>query len=240
MRLQLGTAMINDTKMCEGKFVKNQVGLNQLALYSEPLITPAIVSSSCCSLEGVVTPRGIIQKEYIKNFLDSKEIVYGDIGIRVKNEKGRVLICASDPFFKNNPFVKGDRVVAFDGRKIEAASLLMRKILFSRVGTKHTLKIKRANKFITLKVTTKKRYGGGSVSDTFLESQGLYFSKDLLVTKVEKIFKKNGVKKGDRLISINGVRVKNQKELRHYLQKYKNYSKLLIERNHFQFFVNIK
>ena len=240
MRLQLGTAMVTDRVAKEGRFVRNQIGLNSLALYSESLIYPALLTSSCCSLEGVVTQRGIIQKEYLNHFVSSKSSEYGDIGIRVKNEKSFVIVSASDPFMQGNPFKKGDCIVAFDGKKIQAASVLMRKILFSKVGSKHSVKVKRGKNFITYKVTTHKRFGGGALSDTFLEQKGLFFDKQLRLKKIASVFAKYGLKIGDKLIQINGVRVKNQKELRAYLQTYKDYSSLLFERNGFQFFVNIK
>ena len=240
MRLQLGTAMVTDKVAKEGRFVRNQIGLNTLAKYSEPLIYPALLTSSCCSLEGIVTQRGIIQKEYLNHFVRSKGSEYGDIGIRVKNEKGFVIVSASDPFMQSNPFKNGDCIVAFDGKKIEAASVLMRKILFSKVGTKHSVKVKRGKKFITYKVTADKRFGGGALSDTFLEREGIFFDKQLRLQKIASVFAKYGLKIGDKLIQINGVRVKNQKELRAYLQTYKDYSSLLFERNGFQFFVNIR
>ncbi|WP_152183712.1 DUF7488 domain-containing protein [Sulfurimonas indica] len=240
MRLQLGTAMVTDKSSREGKFIENQIGLNTLARYSEPLLIPSLLTSSCCSLEGVVTSRDIIQKEYLKHFIDAKKSEYGDIGIRVKNEKGSVIVTASDPFFEHNPFQVGDCIVVFDGRKVKAASTLMRMILFSKRGVKHKVKVKRGNQYLTYIVTTKKRYGGGELSDTFLESRGLYFDRALRLISIEKKFKGYGIKKGDRLIQINGVKIKSQKELREYLQKAKDYSSLLFERNGFQFFVNIK
>jgi len=240
MRLQLGTAMVTETKAREGKFVSSQIGLNTLAHYSEPLLYPALLTSSCCSLEGLVTQRGVIQKEYLKHFVASKTSSYGDIGIRVKNEKGLVLVTASDPFMKNNPFVVDDCILAFDGKKIKAASVLMRKILFSSIGSKHTLKIKRSEKFMTLHIITQKRFGGGAVSDTFFERKGLFFDAELHLKKICSEFTKYGLHNGDRLIQINGVKVTNQKELREYLEKFHDYSSLLFERNGFQFFVNIR
>jgi hypothetical protein len=239
MRLQLGTAMVNSKRSCEGKFLINQVGLNHLATYSEPLIIPSLLTSSCCSLEGIVTPHGIIQKEYLKHFVTTKSIDYGDIGVRLQNKQG-VVVSASDPFFKKNPFKRGDYIVSFDGKSVTAASVVMRKILFSKIGTQHNVKVKRASKYLTLRVVTQKRYGGGALSDTFLESQGLYFDTSLHLLKIEKRFKQYGLQKGDRLIQVNGMLVKNQKALRLYLQMHKDYSSLLFERNGFQFFVNIK
>lgn len=240
MRLQLGTAIVTQKSAHEGKFVHNQVGLGTLATYSEALLFPALVTSSCCSLEGIVTSRGIIQREYLHHFVHAKSSDYGDIGIRVKNDKGFVIVTASDPFMPNNPFVKGDCIVGFDGKKVKAASVLMRRILFSKIGSKHRVKVKRGSKFYTYTVTTKKRYGGGELSDTFMESRGLYFDRKLHLTQIGGAFEKYGLHIGDRLIQLDGVRVANQKELREYLQKKKAYSSMLFERNGFQFFVNIK
>lgn len=240
MHLQLATAMVSDKSSCEGKISTNQIGLNSLAKYNKPLLLPSILTTSCCTLEGIVTPHGIIQKEYLKHFIDLKKSKYADLGIRVKNKNHLVVITAVDPFFKNNPFKIGDNVVGFDSKRIYKASILMQKILFSQVGVKHTLKIKRGSKYLIFDSITVQRYGGGAISDTFLESQGLYFDNTLTLIKVEKKFAHYGLQKGDRLIQINGKRVKNQKELRQNLEKFKNYASLLFERNGFEFFVNIK
>jgi hypothetical protein len=240
MRLQLGSAIVNEKTAIEGKIIKNQVGLNSLAIYSEVLSVPAIISSSCCSLEGIVTPRGVIQKEYIKRFISSKKVEYGDIGIRVKDNSGFVVVSAINPFMKNNPFKKADKILSFDGKKVKSASIFMKKVLFSKVGSKHKLKVKRGSKIISLNVTTKKRYGGGDLSDTFLEQKGIYFDKKLHIVSLSKHFKDNGLRVGDKLIQVNGVAITTEDELRRYIEDFKDYSSLLLERNKFQFFINIK
>lgn len=240
MRIQLGTAMVNAKRAKEGKIVKNQIGLNQLAKYSEKLITPSLLTSSCCSLEGIVTPKGIIQKEYLKRFLSSATAEYGDIGVRVKNEDGFVIVSASNPYLKNNPLKKNDCIVAFDGKKIKAASVFMRRVLFSKIGSKHMIKIKRDNKILNFKVMTSKRYGGGDVSDTFLEYRGIYFDKTLHIVKLSQHFRDYGLLLGDKLMQVNGIEVKTEDELRLYIENFKDFSSLLFERRNFQFFVNIK
>jgi len=240
MRVQLGVAMVNDKTAREGTFTQNQIGLNTLAKFSEPLIYPAIVSSSCCSLEGIVTQRGIIQKEYLHRFIAMKHPTYADIGIRVKEEDGLAIVNASDPFMKQNPFKIGDCILRYDNKKVQSASSLMRAILFSKIGSKHHVKIKRDKKFLTFDVESMQRYGGGDISDTFLEQKGIYFDKSLAITKFRGVFKNYGLKVGDRLIQVNGKRVKTQKELREYIEKFKDYSSLVFERKNFQFFVNIK
>lgn len=240
MRLQLGSSIVNARDAKEGKILKNQVGLNSFATFSQKHNTPSLVMSSCCSLEAIVTPEGIIQKEYLKRFVSSAKPEYSDIGIRVKNRDGYVLVSARDPYMKNNLFKKDDCILAFDGIKIKAASFLMRQVLFSKVGSKHKVKIKRAGKIINLVVKSSKRYGGGYISDTFLEQKGVYFDSQLHVTKLSQMFLDYGLLLGDRLLQVNGVEVKTQKELRKYIEDFKDFSGLLFERRNFQFFVNIK
>ena len=240
-KLQLHTAIVNAHEAKAGKFIKKQIGLDFFGKYSASLSKAALILNSCCSLEGIVTSNGIIEKAYLKHFLNAKKVLYGDIGIRVKeNRNGAVLVSASDPFMKHNPFKQGDCVISYDGKKIDNAAKLMQMILFSAIHSKHSVKIKRDAKFIIFKVKTCKRYGGGYLSDTFLEQKGIYFDKTLHITQLNGSFKHYGLKIGDRLIEVNTVTVNNQEELRLYIEKYKEYSLLLFERNKFQFFVNIK
>ena len=239
MRLQLGTAVVNAQRAKEGKFIKNQVGLNTLALYSTKLTTPAIISSSCCSLEGIVTKDGVIQKEYIQRFLSNAPSTYADIGVRVKNDSGYVIVTASNPYLANNPFKKGDCIIELDGHKVRAASVFMRKILFSKLGSTHNIKVKRGSKIQEFKVKTTKRYGGGVISDTFLEQKGIYFDKSLHIVSLNAYYKKYGLKIGDKLMQVNGVGVKSDKALLKYIENFKDFSSLLFSRKNFQFFVNI-
>jgi len=141
---------------------------------------------------------------------------------------------------KDNIFKLHDCIVTYDNKKVLNAAALMRNILFSKINTLHKVKIKRNNKFLTFTVKIRKRYGGGYLSDTFLEQKGLYFNKQMKIIKISKEFLKNGVKNGDKLLQVNGVTIMNQAQLRDYLQKNKDYSSMLIERNNFQFFVKIK
>ncbi len=240
MRLQLGTAILNDKTAKEGRIVQHQIGLSFFGKYNQKLPAPAIISSSCCSLEAIVSYRGVIEKEYLQYFLKTKTALYSDIGIRVHDEKRLVLVDASDPFITNNPFKVQDCIVMYDNKKVRNAASLMRKILFSPLGSKHSVKVKRGVKFLTFKVQSRQRYGGGFLSDTFLEQKGIYFDEGLHVSSLNKKFQSYGLKIGDKLIQVNGVAVQNQNELRRYIENFKDYSSLLFERNKFQFFVNIK
>lgn len=240
MKPQPFTALIDNKKIIEGKFLQREIGLNTFASYTNRTTKTALVMSKCCALEGVNTSRGIIEKEYLKRFAASKTSNYGDIGVRLIDEKGFVIVSASDPFMKNNPFKRGDCIVAFNGEKVKSASRLMQKILFSKIQSKNSVKVKRDDKFHTFKVVTDKRYGGGYISDTFLERKGIYFDKTLHIVKLEKEFENYGLKVGDRLLKLNAVKLNNQEQLRLYLENFKDYSMMLFERDNFQFFVKIK
>lgn len=240
MQEQLGIASVSTKTPVEGKIIKKQIGLNTLAIFSEPILYPSIITSSCCSLEAIVTPEGIIEKEYIQHFINAKESSYADIGIRVKEEKGKVIVNAVDPFMAHNPFEKGDIILSINGKKVQNASMLMREILFSKIGSSQKIQVKRNAKTVAFTALSYKRYGGGYISDTFLEQKGIYFDKNLCIIEVQKDFAAYGLLEGDRLIEVNGVRVKTQAELQEYLAKSKDFSSLLLERNGFQFFVTLE
>ena len=235
----LGVASVNKKMAQEGKIKKHQIGLNTLALFDDAVFAPSLLMTSCCFLEGLVTQNGIIEKTYLKNFLDSKEIVYGDIGVRLEDKNGAVLVLASDPFMHKNQLKKNDIILFFNGKKAKNSADIMKKILFSKVGKTHKLKIKRQNKILYINASTYKRYGGGYVSDTFLEQKGFNFDKDLFITKIDDSAKKYSLKIGDKLIQANDVKVDNQKLLRKHIGNFKDSSLLLFQRSGFQFFVHI-
>jgi len=239
-RLTLGTAAVNNKMIIEGEIVKRQIGLNSFATYSEPLFTSSILLNSCCALEGIVTPRGIIEKEYIDRFLKVKKVSYSDIGIRVVDDKKFVVVNASNPFMKNNPFKKDDYILEFDGKKVRNASDLMHNILFSKVGSFHKVKIKRGSKVLTFSAKSQNRAGGGYLSDTFLEFLGISFDKNSCITKIEKKALKYQLKLGDKLLQINGERIKSEEDIIELLANTKKSAHLLFQRDQFQFFVRVK
>jgi len=239
MRTPLGVAAVNNKMSIEGKIVKKQIGLNSFATFSEPLFYPSILTNSCCALEGIVTPMGIIQKAYIKRFLTIKKVSYSDIGIRVEDKKICLRVKAFNPFIKDNPFRVGDCILRFDGKKVKDASSFMQKILFSKIGSSHKVQIKRDTKILTFKVDSKKRRGGGYLSDTFLEFLGISFDKNLNIIAIAKKAKKYQLKLGDRLIQVNLKDVTNEEDILKNISKSKKESHLLFERDNFQFFIRV-
>ena len=235
-----GIGMVTDKSAKEVKIIKRQIGLSQLAKINTKIIAPSILTNSCCSLEGIVTKRGIIEKAYIKRFISNKDVRYADIGIRVKDTKKGIVVVSYDPYMKNNPFKKGDYILAMDGRKVRQSSTLMQRILFSRIGALHTVKVLRNTKIKNIKVRGQKRLSGGYKIETYLEQYGLTFDKNLYIIKIDRSKKFYGLKLGDQLFKVNKNRVKTQEDVMKYISDFKFHPALLFERNgNFQFFVNM-
>ncbi len=234
-----GYASVDTQCATEGIIEQKQIGLNKLARFNEPVESPSLLLNSCCSLEGIVTPKGIITKAYIEHFLQSSESEYGDLGIRVHDLNGSVYVKYIDPFDKKILFQKGDQIVAFDGSKISDSGSFMKAVLFEKPGTPHTIELQRDKKLIKVKTLSKKRYGGGFLSDTFLEQKGIYFDKDL---RINQLFTNNayhGLHIGDKLISVNGVNVTNEQDVMKNLPHFMKFAILLFQRDDFQFFIRV-
>jgi hypothetical protein len=238
-KLSLGTAAINNDMVIEGEIITRQIGLNSFAKYSEPLFAPSILLNSCCALEGIVTPKGIIEKEYIERFLKIEKVSYSDIGVRVAEVNSTVVVSSSNPFIKNNPFKIDDCILELDNKKVKNAAVFMRDILFSKIGSTHKVTVKRDSKILTLDVKSQNRDGGGFLSDTFLEFLGISFDKNSCIIKIEKKALKYQLKLGDKLLQINGEKIKSEEDILELLAKSKKSSYLLFQRGRFQFFVTI-
>lgn len=237
--LSSGCAAISKDDAKEGEVLSPQVGLNHLAKFTQHFTTPKVLVNSCCALEGIVTQDGVIEKEYIDRFIKSDDLRYSDIGIRLDPSAKGVIVSRVNPYIKNNPFLVGDEIISFDGKSVKDGASFMRNLLFAKVGSKHKVKVKRGGKHLEFEVTTYERVGGGVLSDTFLESIGLYFSKDFELIGLSKEYEKYGLKVGDRLVKVNSEIVKNDDDLSRHLGSFQTKTALLFERNGFQFFVNI-
>ena len=240
MRDPSGLAVVNKTSAVEGKIFKRQIGLNQFGFFKYEVKAAGILTNSCCSLEGILTPRGVIEKVYINRFINKKDIRYSDIGIRVKDTKKGIQVISYDPFMKNNPFKIGDYILSLDGRKVKDSSILMQRILFAKVGSIHNVKIKRDGKVLDIKVRAQQRLSGGYKIETYLEKYGLTFDKNLYIIGIDAKSKDYGLILGDQLLRVNDKDVKNQKDVMKYISDFKFHATLLFERNaNFQFFVNL-
>ena len=208
-----------------GKVVAPQVGLDRFARFSRPLFAPSLILNSCCELVAINTSKGIIQKAYIEHFLQ-KGADYGDLGIRLDLSVKEPVVASCNPFIKT-PFRIGDRIFMFDAKIVHTKEAFARKVLFASIGSKCSVKVIRNGKKQTLQATVYKREGGGFLSDTFLESIGVFVDQKLQVqtSSNEKILK------GDRIIMINKKRVTSQKEIREALTKVREKKEFMVGLN---------
>lgn len=231
-------AIVFPTKVIKTKQISDQVGLNHLAKLTHMPEVTALLSDGCCHLQGVVTPNGMIEKAYLIDFINNKRMHYSDIGIRIRQDKKSIVVSHVDPFYPNNPFKVGDVITQFNKKKCHSASLLAQKILLSEQGSKVQVAIKRDGLEHQLELRLNKRFGGGLVSDTFLERLGFYFNDALIVTKVTSKAKQLGVRSGDKLIRVNQKDVSALSEVAEHLKSHEN--SLLFKRKGFEFNLQIK
>ncbi len=240
MKYSSSLLSVTDKQAIKLKIKKKQIGLNQFAISNNPLQTPAVLTNNCCSLEGIVTQRGIIEKIYIERFIDKKDIRYGDIGIRVRDTSKGILVNSYDPFMEENPFKKGDYILSFNDQKMKYSSTLMRKILFAKIGSTHSIKVKRKNKILNIKVKSHERLSGGYKIETYLENYGFTFDENLCIIAIDRSKKNYALLLGDRLVQVNKHIVTKQEDVKRYIPNFKYHPKLLFERNNnFQFFVSL-
>jgi hypothetical protein len=239
MNYAMGTLAVDNKRVIEGIILKKQIGLDSFATFSEEISTPSLILNSCCALEGITTDRGIIEKEYIERFLKAKSVSYADFGIKIKEMNSLPVVENINPFIKVNPFKKDDIILEMDGKKIKNASKFARDILFSEIGTTHSVKIKRGEKIILVAAESQNRVSGGFYRNSFLYHMGILFDENLTITKIEKSAEQYGLKVGDKLIQIGTKSVKNEETLSEFAQSSEKPANLLFERDHFQFFVKL-
>jgi len=225
----------------KGQLQHLQCGLNQLGVFSKPLITPSLITNNCCLVAGIATQKGIIDANYLKHFLDfkKKRMQYGDAGIRLDERRHHVIVSGVDPFFKDQSFLKGDQILAFDNKKVDNLCELRRWILFAKVGSIHHFTIKRHAKVLHKKIRIEERLGGGLLSDTFLERFGLNLDANLCIATITAKSAAMELEKGDCLIGLNFHDVHDARDIQKWLQKSDGDNALLFERRDFQFFIHI-
>ncbi len=223
-----------------GKIRESQQGLNVLGRFEHPLADPALLCDSCCVLKGVATPRGIVERSYIKHLMQAEgNVRYGDAGMRLENDRPGAVVESVDPFFGGAPWRVGDRILAVDGTEVKSGAEVMRSILLSAPGAAHTFTVQRQGSRQKLAVTLQERFGGGLRSDTYLERFGFRFDASLRVTSLTPEAAAGGVAAGDLLVQVDGADVTCDDEVRTAVGMREDAVSLLFERDGFQFFMTL-
>lgn len=224
-----------DTYMAlPGNFRKRQSGLDHFGQFDQPLFAPCVLNDGCCALEGIVTHFGIIEKDYIRHFLEREPLVYGDTGARFKQEGKQILVESINPFAKGVPFEAGDRIIRFMGEPASSLIDLKKQVLFAEVNRPYEVLVERQGKRVELHGRIIPRFGGGLLSDTFLEQKGIYLDKWL--KSIKSVGKLHA---GDRIVRVNSRAVETWEDIRRYVGLGDGKAVLLIEREGFQFFVHL-
>lgn len=243
--LKLGEwiAGMDDTSLYAGNFAKSGDLLDSFYLQNTKLESNSIISCLCCEMYGLGIGAGsFIGSEYIKRFINSKDIYYGDIGVRFEKHTTDFIVKSTDPFYVNQLLHVNDKILKINGKKITSLKQLNQAILFAKPKSIVTIEFLRGKNKLKRSLIVRSRMGGGYLSDSFLEKKGIFFDKNMKIIKITKnsFAQSSGLKIGDKLMQINQKMIKNQNDIKEYLSKMKSKEvQLLLDRNDFQFFVKI-
>ncbi|MFK5881351.1 MAG: PDZ domain-containing protein [Sulfurospirillum sp.] len=244
-KLTLGEwlASMDDDSMYTGNFAQRGIGLNIFFKQNSKTPPNSMISCLCCSIYGIGVGNGkFISSNFIKRFLDSKSVAYGDIGVRFLRRGKDVIVSSVNPMFPHQLLEVGDIIKKIDSKKVKKIEDIEDYILFQKIGKIVKLQFVRNNKLITQKIKVLKRYGGGELSDSFLERKGMFFDKNLRIKAIKKgsFAWKSGLRTGDKLLQIDRINVANEDDIRRIFSSLKKKEvNLLFDRNDFQFFIKV-
>ncbi len=225
--------LFNEKGFKDVELIKRQCGLRSFGEIDQKVKDFSILSGMCCKSFGLVSTNGkVIDSEYIKDFLKRQDALYGDIGLRF-DDKMRVEYI--DPYIAPQ-IEKGAKIQGF-----ETLRDLEDRILFAKPGSSVKLRYEDSSgKIRTTHFSVKQRFGGGMVSDSFLERFGILFSDDLRIVWInpESKARKAGLKVGDLLKNIDLHEVSTPEEVKTFLTDTpKDRYNYMWERKGFYFFV---
>jgi len=236
-------ASMDDNSLYAGNFAKRGVGLS--IYFEQNAKTPpnSMVTCLCCDVYGLgVGDKKFISSNLLKRFLNSTEIFYGDIGARFAKRGKKIVVSSIDPMQMNQKLKVGDIIKKIDGKKVKNLQDLENKILFTKRNQSVKLEFFRKNALHVENIKVFQKNGGGESSDSFLESKGMFFDKNLSINKIIKgsFADKRGLKIGDKLVQFDRKSVKNQNDARIVFSKTeKKLIYLLFDRGGSQFFIKV-
>ena len=245
--LKLGEwiAGMDDTSLYAGNFAKSGDLLDSFYLQNAKLEANSIISCLCCEVYGLGIGAGsFIGSEYIKRFikLSSKDIYYGDVGVRFEKKANSFIVKSVDPFYPKQLLHVNDKILKINGKKVSSLKQLNQTVLFAAPKSIIKIELLRGKHKLKRSLVVRSRKGGGYLSDSFLEKKGIFFDKDMRIVKIEKksFGELSGLHVGDKLIQIDHKRIQIQNDIKVYLSNLKSKeAQLLFDRNDFQFFVKI-
>ncbi len=224
-----------------GDLVALQQDYTNYARFSQPTEPNGVISNICYQMLGLtIGGTSFIQTRYIKRFLNQKKPYYGDIGVRLKENKG-LIVGQFDPFFTHNPFKKGDEIISINKHAIKTHAQFAWIVSNLKYHSLARVVIRRNKRIKEVVVRVNRRYGGFLLKDTFLERYHIKLDKDFIVVALGKNLPKglNMLRIGDKILWVNRHKIAlNDKALREALSSEK--IELLVSRNRFEFYLKIR
>lgn len=238
-------ASITPRESVSGKIVSLSRSPRHFALLNIPTFKNSFISSVCDRVYGIgLGEQLFLERHYLARFMKSLDVYYGDIGIRViLNEKNQVVADVIDPFFPNNPFLRGDVILSVDNQNIATRTDFERIVYDLVEGKEVAVKILRNNEEFSVSVAVDHLRGGMLLPENFFERVGLEISPDFTIKNIAPTatrgFEK--LKKGDIVMRVNGLAVPHGiDEIIALLGQFPDKPQTwLISRNDFQFFVRV-
>lgn len=229
------------TKSFIGKFERYSLGMTPYDKSTVPTPKGSVITCTCCDMYGLGANNGrFIGNRYLNHFVAHDDVYYGDVGVRFDYKNGKIYVKSIDPFITAYGFKVGDEITRLNGKPTGSFRSFKERILFAKKGSTLSFGIKGQMK--RLKATVVARNITPPYLETFLEHKGMMFNENLFLRFVRKgsLAKRSGLKKGDKLLEIDGTPVKSVSSVRKILSKptSKPYY-LLFERQGFQFFTKI-
>lgn len=232
-----------------GSITARQTSYLSYARFSNALQRNSVIGNICYQIYGVgVGGKEFIEKPYIDRFLDAKEIIYSDIGVRFGVDSKRAIVALSDPFFPHNPFLQGDEIVSINAIKIASREQAIWIITNLSRSKNASVQVRRGVELHTFSLKPDRLYGGFLLRDTFLERFGIVVDSNLVIRKKgAKLDRFAELKVGDRIVWINKqpATLGNLTQLLSHtldpkeLAMYDGKIQLLVRRGEFEFFIKI-
>jgi hypothetical protein len=215
--------VIDDIGYYEGRRIQKQIA-SRPALFSKSVPANSLVFSGCCVMDGIsLGNQKYVSAQFIQRAMKHDENFLSDIGARFVKEDQSIYVYRVNPFFTDNPFLEGDRLVFLNGKEYTDLETLQLDIMFVKNGTTMKATIERNGEVFDVSVTAMAFLGGGVLSDTFLESLGIWFDDKLNIIhlKMTSPFLKRGVKKYSKLVAIDDREVETMEDVQDYFSSLK-------------------
>jgi hypothetical protein len=214
---------MNGKEYIKGSLKQAQVGL-EFARFTSEIPENWVVSSGCCVMAGLsVGGDRYLESEFIQRILEMDSDHFSNIGARFVEVDGGIYVYRVNPFFTDNPFLEGDKILKVDGEKPKSFHHFLMDTLLSPKDRIMFIEIEREGSVIEVVVESETLKGGGILSDTFMENLGVWFDKDLYVENIHKdsIFSKKGLKNRFHLMKINDIVVETPADVQDLLSQSK-------------------